>query len=755
VPLRPTLLRRAALPAVFLMSLASRAAAEKPLLVWAMGEEGKKISMMARKFEKLNPGVTVETQAIPWDAAHAKLLTAVVGGIPPDICQMGTTWMAEFVAMDALAPLDERAAQSTTARPDGFFKGPLQTGIINGSLYGIPWYVDTRVLFYRKDLLAEVGFKEPPKTWEELQTAARRLSARKSPDGRRNYGISLGSRGWPELLMAVWQNGADPLVPSSPEFQEAMNYYLSFFRENLTPTKEAADVNVFHAFKTGYLPMYISGPWMVSLTQKELPELEGQWGVSILPGKKSRTSFVGGSNLVIFKNSPRKDLAWRFIEFMSDPDVQAEWFEATSSLPSTKAAWKKDVFKDKPLIRVFGDQLHDTASPPGLPEWEQIAHAIENTMEKIILQPASEDSNIRAQLADLEVKILEHRSRNAPSSGSWDAFFWSIGLPLFIGAVLWFLTQYPRLKLRRESPTPWSEVLSSFLRKDILGYLFVMPALLMLAVFLFVPLAVSFLMSLTDLNIFNINRWGDIRFKGWENYAFTLKDPVFWKSLRNTLYFAGFGVPLTIAVSLFTAVALNLKFVRAKGLFRVALFSPVVTTIVAVAVVWRWIYNPEYGPLNWILESIGLSPLHWLADAKTAMPSLILMAVWKNFGYNMVIFLAGLQTIPESHYEAARIDGANAWQCFRFITVPGLAPTMLFVTILTTIGYLQFFAEPYVMTKGGPLDSTMSIVLYIYNQGFRFFNLGYASAVSYVLFGLIFCFTLLQLKLKKSGFDAS
>jgi ABC-type sugar transport system permease subunit/ABC-type glycerol-3-phosphate transport system substrate-binding protein len=727
--------------------------AERPLVVWAMGEEGKKIAEMARRFERANPGVKVETQAIPWEAAHAKLLTAVVGGIPPDVSQIGTTWMAEFATMGALEPLDTRAAASPTANPEAFFPGSLQTCEVDGSLYGVPWYVDTRVLFYRKDLLASVGFPDAPATWEDLKVAAGRLSARKTADGKKTYGISLGPRGWTELLTAVWQNGGDPLKPSEPGFFEAMMYYRSFFREGLTPTKEGADVDIYHAFRTGYLPMFISGPWMVELVGKELPELAGKWGVAILPGQKTRTSFVGGSNLVLFKESKKKDVAFRFLEFMSDPKIQVEWMRSTTDLPSVKAAWSDPFFADKPMILVFGQQMFDTASPPTVPEWEQIASATEDAMEKIVLDPLLTPDQVHLALQELETLIVKLRVDRGHRPDSWKNFMWWVvggGGLLLVGLWLKSFWDFRIRHVQGEEPFRLRE----FLQRDLVGIFFVLPAVSLLLVFMFFPMAVSFLISLTDLNIFSINEWTRMQFIGIENYGKILQDPVFWRALWNTLYFTGIGVPLTVLVSLLAAVALNQRTVKLKSLFRMSFFAPVVTTVVAVAVVWRWLYNPDYGVFNWFLQSgLGLKKLFWLSDPRTSLPSLILMAIWKNFGYNMVIFLAGLQTIPESQYEAARIDGASGWQCFRYITIPGLTPTLLFVFIMTTIGYLQFFAEPYVMTKGGPLDSTTSIVLYMYNQGFRFFNLGYASAISYTLFGLIFVFTFFQMRLKKSGFE--
>ena len=472
------------------------------------------------------------------------------------------------------------------------------------------------------------------------------------------------------------------------------------------------------------------------------------------PGEKSRTSFVGGSNLVVFKASKQKERAWQFLEFMSDPANQVEWMKITTDLPSVQVAWRDPYFNDKPLVQVFGRQLFDTASPPTVAEWEQIASAIDDTMERVVLDSTQTEDTIRVALAELETRILKLRSVRTREPRSWRRFGRWAGVATLLALVGLWLTTVGRIRSRADgAPAEPPFHFRDFFQRDLIGLLFTVPALVLLVTFLFLPIAVSFLMSLTDIDIFSINKWRDVQFIGVNNYLRIVQDPVFWRSLWNTLYFAGIGVPLTIGVSLLAAVALNQKFVRGKALFRVALFAPVVTTVVAVAVVWRWLYNPEYGAFNWFLQNLGLKKLFWLSDPRTSLPSLIIMAVWKNFGYNMVIFLAGLQTIPESQYEAARIDGASAWQSFRYITIPGLAPTLLFVLIMTTIGYLQFFAEPYVMTRGGPLDSTMSIVLYMYNHGFRFFNLGYASAISYALFGLIFMFTFAQMRLKKSGFE--
>jgi multiple sugar transport system permease protein len=274
------------------------------------------------------------------------------------------------------------------------------------------------------------------------------------------------------------------------------------------------------------------------------------------------------------------------------------------------------------------------------------------------------------------------------------------------------------------------------------------PALGALGVFFVLPVAGAVLLGFTDFDLYAIASLEQLRFVGLANYAALLRDPLFGRALANTAYFVLVGGPLSVGVSLAAALLVNARLVRGKRLFRTIFFLPVVTTLVAVAVVWRYLYHPRHGLLNHALGALGIGPVDWLGDPAWAMPSLILLAVWKNFGFNMVIFVAGLQAIPERLYEAARIDGAGTWQTFRSVTLPMLAPTTLFVVVVTGIGYLQLFAEPYVMTQGGPANRTLSIVLLMYQQGFRWWNLGQAAAVAMVLFAIILALTALQLRLR-------
>lgn len=276
---------------------------------------------------------------------------------------------------------------------------------------------------------------------------------------------------------------------------------------------------------------------------------------------------------------------------------------------------------------------------------------------------------------------------------------------------------------------------------------FVAPALIVLGVFFFIPVLGAFVMSLTDFDLYALSDLDNLRFIGFENYGDLLREPLFWKALGNTLYFVALGVPLSIGFSLGAALLVNSKLAKFRGLFRTVFFAPVVTTLVAVAVVWRYIFHTRYGFLNYGLASLGIDPIDWMGDPHWAMPAIIILAVWKNFGYNMIILLAALQNIPEDLYEAARIDGASSWQVFRHITLPGLGPVLLLVSILTMAGYFQLFAEPYVMTEGGPLQSTLSVLYFMYEEGFKWWSLGRASAVAFLLFVLMFVVTLLQLRM--------
>ena len=278
------------------------------------------------------------------------------------------------------------------------------------------------------------------------------------------------------------------------------------------------------------------------------------------------------------------------------------------------------------------------------------------------------------------------------------------------------------------------------------AWILAIPFTLLFLAFTVWPVAQSLFMSFTDTKQKDLRTPFSVNFIGIDNYVKALSDPVFQKAAGNTAYFVLVGVPLTLAVALLAAVALDKGITRFRAIFRLGFYTPVITSIVAVAVVWRFILQPDSGLLNTVLSWFGIIGPNWLGDVQWSMPSLILMAVWRNFGTGMIIFLAGLQAVPFSLQEAAAIDGASAWQRFWHITFPLLRPTLLFVSVTTAIGYLQFFEEPFVMTQGGPLNSTISLSMYTYNQ-FGYGNYGLATSMSYLIFVVIAVVTALQFRL--------
>ncbi len=283
------------------------------------------------------------------------------------------------------------------------------------------------------------------------------------------------------------------------------------------------------------------------------------------------------------------------------------------------------------------------------------------------------------------------------------------------------------------------------------GWAFAAPALLIITVFFFVPVLSALIVSLTDFDLYALADIRNLRFVGLDNYRQLLHAPQFWRAVANTGYFVAVGVPLSLAASLASALLVNSRLAYFSAFFRTAFFAPVVTTLVAVAVVWRYLLHTRYGLINYALAHVGIHPIDWLGDPHWALPAIILFAVWKNFGYNMVIFMAALHSIPVDLYEAARLDGASRWQEFGRITLPMLRPTLLLVSILTVAGYFQLFAEPYVMTQGGPLQSTVSVLYFMYEEGFKWWNLGSASAVAFLLFLMILAVTALQVRLTRDA----
>jgi len=281
------------------------------------------------------------------------------------------------------------------------------------------------------------------------------------------------------------------------------------------------------------------------------------------------------------------------------------------------------------------------------------------------------------------------------------------------------------------------------------GWAMTAPALTAIGLFFLLPAVAALVLSFTDFDIYALANLNNLRFIGLDNYQRLVTNPMFWQAMGNTMWFVVFGVPLVVVASLAAAMLVNAKTLKWRAVWRVALFAPFVTTLVATAVVWNYLLHTRYGLINYALGLIGVAPVDWLGNPSTALPAILLFVAWKSFGYNMIIFLAALQAVPQDLEDAARVDGAGAWMRFRHVTLPAIAPTVLLVAILTVAGMFQLFAEPYVMTQGGPARSTVTVLYFMFEEGFKWWNLGSGAAVAFILFLCILVVTLIQLKVAR------
>jgi multiple sugar transport system substrate-binding protein len=391
---------------------------EVTIKFWGFGREGEAVRALIPEFERRHPGIRVQAQMVPWTAAHEKLLTAYVGGSLPDVAQIGNTWIPEFVALGALEPLDARVAASPGVLPRGFFEGIWATGYVGDALFGIPWYVDTRLLFYRGDLLQAAGYPDPPRTWKEWRSAMEAIKAR-HPD---RYAVLLPIDEWAQVVILGVQKGS-PLLREDgrygafrgPEFREAFSFYVDLFRDGLAPVASAGQIaNVYQQFAEGYFAMYITGPWNLGEFHRRLPpEIVPVWRTAPFPAPgpyadRPGASLAGGSALSVFASSRRKDAAWLFVEYLSEPQTQLRFYRLTGNLPARLEAWEDPELAGDERARAFFEQLQHVVPMPRVPEWEQIATRIFEVGEGALRGRWSVDETLARLDGDVD-RMLEKR----------------------------------------------------------------------------------------------------------------------------------------------------------------------------------------------------------------------------------------------------------------------------------------------------------------------------------------------------------
>jgi multiple sugar transport system substrate-binding protein len=385
------------------------------LRLWAMGREGEDVRQLIPEFERQNPAIRVRVQQMPWTAAHEKLLTAHVGESTPDVSQLGNTWVPEFAALDALEPLDQWVARSATMNVGDFFPGIWATNVVNDTLYGVPWYVDTRVLFYRSDILRRAGYGRPPATWSDWVTAMERI---KALGGRDQYPILLPVEEWAQPVIFGLQNGA-PLLRdggrygafTDPRFKAALDFYISLYRRGLAPLVASQQVaNPFQEFARGGIAMWITGPWNIGELRKRLPpELQDDWSTTPLPGPTGPgVSNAGGSSVVMFRGSRHKAEAWKLIEYLTASEQQRRFFRLNGDLPARESAWRESALAGDDKALAFLEQLRRVQPMPKVPEWEQIAQRVAQAAEQVARGQRSADQALAALDRDVN-DMLEKR----------------------------------------------------------------------------------------------------------------------------------------------------------------------------------------------------------------------------------------------------------------------------------------------------------------------------------------------------------
>jgi len=386
--------------------------------LWAMGREGEVVAELMPGFERRHPGRRVRVQQIPWSAAHEKLVTAYVGGAMPDVFQAGNTWLPELAALGALEPLDGRIARSPVLAGGDYFPGILDTNVVDGVTRGVPWYVDTRVLFYRRDLLAEAGCPDPPRTWATWTDAMVRVKARAGPE---RYAILLPLHEWQPPVVLALQLGAGLLRDGerygdfrSPPFRQAFDFYLDLFRRGFAPgTGEAAVTNVYQDFAAGYFALYMSGPWNIGEFRQRLPPgLEGRWATAPLPAPDAGypgVSLAGGASLALYRSSPRKEAAWQLIEYLSEPAQQTRFYRLTGDLPARRSAWTEAALDREPYTGAFWTQLEAVRATPKIPEWERIATEIARHAEAAVRGTMTAEEALAALDGKVDAMLAKRR----------------------------------------------------------------------------------------------------------------------------------------------------------------------------------------------------------------------------------------------------------------------------------------------------------------------------------------------------------
>lgn len=730
-------------------------------------------------------------------ADPTRFLVSVAGGQPPDLILFDRYAVSEWAARGSFTKLDPFLAREARSndpdaiRAENYYRSCWQEVIyadpITGErgIYGVPERVDDRALFYNKDLLKRGGFVDaqgearPPKTWDELAAMAAQLTGRNASGAITRLGFAPNyGNAW--LYLYAWMNGGRFMTPdrrrvtmNEPPVVEALQWMTRVYDSlggaaAVYAFQSSSQYGQLDPFVQGKVALKIDGYWT-------FPEALAQYGANLnygvatppLPAKavaegRPGMSWVSGWCFAIPATARNKEGGWALLKYLCSERAAVVIGEANRLqlggqglvyVPTQNAnrkinerLYEKYVAGNPAIpakvrdgVRLLNDLLDHSpirpVTPVGQLLFNEQKRATENAIfHKLSPQAALDDANQTVQ-RQLDRALSPPRGPLVP----W-RYFIAVYLTLIAlgaGFIYWWETKGPR------GATALEGTRSRYFRSQWRGgWLCASPWIFGFIVLTGGPILFSIVISFCDYDILN-----PARFVGLANYHWMLSgDPRFWKSVGNTLYMI-IGIPLGMALSLGIALLLNLE-IRGVAVWRTFFYLPSIMPVVASSILWLWIFNPNAGLLNAFLASFGVHGPNWLQDEQTSKPALILMGLW-SAGGGMIIWLAGLKGISATYYEAAELDGANAWQRFRHITLPLLSPYIFFNLIMGLIATLQIFTQAFIMTQGGPVDSTLFYAYHLFNSAFRFLQMGYASALGWVLFLAVFGLTMLQLKLSK------
>lgn len=693
---------------------------------WQFSIDEAQSTDIIHQFEKGHPNIKIHTQQLSWDYGHDKIVTGLIAGNAPDIFEIGSTWGPQFSQSGVVYEITDWVREFQN---EYLMWEPVTEA---GKIYGMPWLVGTRFILYNKSLFEKAGLnpEHPPKTWDDLIAAAQKID-RLSPEIY-GYGISVAEdySPWQTFIPYLWNNGGDVLssdwrrsVFDSKASREAFHFYQRLKKYSVLNRLEQID-QLFSAERVG---MILSGAWNFKAIAKTNSSL--RYGVAQVPTPRADQkgiSFGGGEMLVILGKTKYPKEAFEFMRYLTSKEVELMISKAQKNvLPSLKAALNDAYYKTDPHMKGFANQMLYAKPIPSHAEWFSVGKILQESVDRIILQDDSVDKVLAASSEKINQILNQTRDKGEVSDQK-------LTLWIFIALAI-FLVMVVLLKRRSLS---FGEASTWF---------FLSPWILLFGVFSLYPLVYSLIISFADYNVLTSR----FSFNGIENYLKTVTDPEFLKAVGHTLLFAVGTIPFTLTISLILSALIH-EGVPCKSLFQAGFFLPVVTSIIVIATLFTYFYS-ESGFLNYLLGIIGIPRPEpaWLINKRWALISIMAMAVWSSIGYFLILFLAALQSIPRELYEASRLDGASSIQQFFKITLPQLKPMMLFVVVINTINSLQVFPEIFTMTKGGPSRSTTTVVYHLYEKGFSEFQMGLASAVAYLLAGIICLFALAQMKILK------